>query len=179
MRIMVLYGPLAVTIEQLDEKGNKKEVETSVSELICHELSVDELVFDNPVFNKMHQIILDALSENTLLKSSVFKRSEDQKIIQFVTEIEMNQHELSANWITKHSIYTNSEKDKLIHAVMGSLYAFKSSKVEKRIYEIRKTLAEHESDLPDEDVMDLLAEQVTLEEIKKMISAKLGRTVIR
>ncbi|MDX2360459.1 MAG: DNA primase [Crocinitomicaceae bacterium] len=179
MRILTLYGPLAVITEQLNEKGEKEQVETSVVELICHELSVDELVFDNPVFNKMHQIITSSLSENTLLKTSYFKRQEDQAIIQFVTEIEMNQHELSHNWITKHKIHTNSEKDKLHVAVMGSIYAFKSSKVEKRIRAIQTVLVDKGSSIEDEELMDLLAEQVTLEQVKRMIAEKLGRIVIR
>jgi len=179
MRILVLYGPLAVLIEQLDEKGEKQTTETSVAELICHELTIDELVFDHLVFNKMHQIIVNALSENTFLKSSYFKRQDDQDIIQFVTEIEMNQHELSHNWITRHKIYTNSEKDKLHVAVMGSIYAFKSSKVEKRIREIQAVLTEKASDIGDEELLDLLSEQVSLEQVKRIISEKLGRIVIR
>ncbi len=178
MRILVLYGPLAVTIDQLDEKGEKIKVETSVTELICHELAVDELSFDNPTFNKMHTIIAESLAENTFLKTSFFKNSEHQDIVQFVSEIEISQHELSHNWITKHNIYTNTEKDKLPVAVMGSIYAFKSSKVEKRIREIQQTLSDHEHELSDEVLMDLLAEQVSLEQVKRMIAEKLGRIVI-
>ena len=179
MRILVLYGALAISIEQLNEEGEKENVETSVAELICHELTIDELVFDRPVFNRMHQIIIDSLNENTLLKTSFFKRQEDQDIIQFITEIEMSQHELSHNWVTKHSIYTSSEKDKLKQAVMGSIYAFKSSKVEKRIREIQAVLSQKNNEISDEELMDLLSEQVSLEQVKRMISEKLGRIVIR
>ncbi len=179
MRIMVLYGPLAIATDHINEEGKKESVETSVAELICHELAIDELVFDRPVFNRLHQLILDSLGENTLLKTSYFKRQEDQEIIQFITEVEMNQHELSHNWVTKHNIYTSSEKDKLQQAVMGSIYAFKSSKVEKRIGEIQTVLKNKAGDISDEELMDLLAEQVSLEQVKRMISEKLGRIVIR
>ena len=179
MRILVLYGSLAITTDQIDEEGKKSNVEASVAELICHELNVDELVFENPIYNKMHLIITDALEENTLLKSSFFSKQEDQSIVRFISEIEMNQHELSHNWITKHNIYTNSEKDKLSQAVMGSIYSFKSSKVERKIRTIQRVLIEKADQLKDEELLDLLAEQVTLEQVKILISEKLGRIVIR
>jgi cob(I)alamin adenosyltransferase len=102
----------------------------------------------------------------------------DQGIVQFVTEIEMNQHEISHNWITKHSIFTNTEQDKLKEAVLGSVYSFKSSKVEKRIKEIQKQLVKLGSEISNEELMDLLSEQVALEQIKKVISVQLGRIII-
>ena len=179
MRILVMYGPNAVSIDDQDDKGEKIKIETSVAELICHELAVDELVFSDPLYNKLHQIISDSLTENTFLKTSYFKRLEDQSIVQFVTEIEMNQHEISHNWITKHKIFTNTEKDKINQAVMGSIYAFKSAKVEKRIREIQTVLRDKENDISDEELMDLLAEQVSLEQVKILISKKLGRIIIR
>lgn len=178
MRILVLYGPMAIEVDQLDEQGKKQTIETSVAELICHELSVDELAFEQPTYNKMHQLILDALNESTLLKSSYFKRHNDQEIVSFVSEIEMSQHELSPNWITRHKIFTNSERDKLQHAVLGSVYAFKSSKVEKRIREIQSELRGREKEMDDNELNDLLAEQVALETVKRTIAAKLGRIVI-
>jgi len=178
MRILVLYGPMAVKMEHVNDEGAKETVETSVAELVCNELAVDELLFDLPVFNRMHQLILNALQENTLLRTSYFQRLEDQDVVKFVTEIDMNQHELSPNWITRHNIYTQSEKDKLQQAVMGSIFAFKAAKVEKRIGQIRMELETGGEEMPDEIVMDLIAEQVTLEQIKRLIAEKLGRIVI-
>ena len=179
MRILIMYGPNAVKIDQLDEKGEKIQIETSVAELICHDLAIDELIFNNPLYNKLHQIISDALTESTFLKTSYFKRMEDQEIVQFVSEIEMNQQEISHNWITKHNIFTNTEKDKINQAVMGSIYAFKSAKVEKRIREIQGVIQARENELSHEELMDLLSEQVTLEQIKVLLAEKLGRIIIR
>jgi len=179
MRILVQYGPLGLNLKQRNEQGEEEEFETSITELICHELDIDELVFDNPLFAKMHQIITDSLAEKVLLKSSYFQRLEDQNIVKFVSEIEMNEVEISHNWITKHNIYTNSEKDNLHKAVMGSIFSFKVSKVEKRIGEIRNSLTKNSADLDDESLMDLLSEQVALEKVKRIIAEKLGRIVMR
>jgi DNA primase len=179
MRILVQYGPLALTQKHKNDEGVEEEFETSVAELICHELDIDELTFEHPTFAKMHQIIADALAENTLLKSSYFKRMEDQEIVRFVSDVEMNQREVSHNWITKHNIYTNSEKDKLQAAVMGSIYSFKHSRVELRIRKIQEELSAKAGELEDEELMGLLAEQVALENVKRIIAEKLGRIVLR
>lgn len=179
MRILVLYGPLAVPVEHTNELGQKEKMDTSVTELICNELAIDELTFDHPLYNRMHRMILESLEENSLLRPSYFQRLEDEEIVRFVTEIEMTQHELSPNWITRHNIYTQSEKDKLLQAVMGSVWAFKAGKVEKRINEIRRELETGGEEMPDDVLMDLIAEQVTLEQIKKIISDRLGRIVLR
>lgn len=178
MRILVLYGPMAIKLDQIGEKGQKTLVEISVTEYICNSLNEDELVFDSPVFAAMYNSINESLQDNTFLKPDFFKGQVDQGIVQFVTELEMNQHELSHNWITKHSIFTNSEQDKLKEAVLGSVYSFKSSKVEKRIKEIQSELGTRGSDIPHEELMDLLSEQVALEQIKKAISLQLGRIII-
>ncbi len=179
MRILMLYGPLSISVEQLNEAGKKEQIETSVAELILHELNVDELVFENPVLHRIHKIIAESVAENVLLKSSYFQKLEDQEIVRFATEIEMNQYELSDNWIVKHKIHTNSEKDKLHQAVMSSIYSFKVGKIEKRIREIQQIMIDKSDSITDEELMDILAEQVTLEQIKRLISEKLGRIVIR
>lgn len=178
VRILVLYGSLAVKIDHINEQGIKEHIEASVAEIICHELDIDELFFTNPVYNEIHRIISSSLAENTFLKASFFQKSENPEIVKFVTEIEMNEHELSHNWITKFRIYTNSEKDKLHQAVFSAIYTFKKRKIINRISEIQKHLMEKESELSETELNDLLSEQVLLEQIKKAFSEKLGRIVI-
>ncbi|MDG1148502.1 MAG: DNA primase [Crocinitomicaceae bacterium] len=178
MRILVLYGPMAISLEQVGEKGQKTLLEVSVAEYICSSLNEDDLGFESPTFTSMYQLINESLQENTFLKPDFFKSQLDQGIVQFVSEIEMNKHELSHNWITRHSIFTNSEQDKLKEAVLGSVYSFKSSKVEKRIKEIQQQLIKLGTEITNEELMDLLSEQVALEQIKKAISVQLGRIII-
>lgn len=178
MRILLKYGSNAIKIDHINEKDEKEEVETSIAELICHELHVDELVFEIPLYQRIYKIIAESLENNTFLKISYFQRLEDQEIVRFATEIEMKDHELSANWITKYNIHTSSEKDKLKHAVMSSIFGFKVSKVEKRINELREILSQKAQELSDDELMEILSEQVALEKVKKVISEKMGRIII-
>lgn len=177
MRVLVLYGANALEFDQLNSEGKKETVEISVAELICQELEIDDLYFDEPIFAKLHQIIKDGINENVLHKPSFFLRSENQNIVHFVSEIQFRQREISHNWANKHNIFTASEKDKLETAVMGAIHSFKISKVEKRIQEIR--LALHKNEISGEETMDLLAEQVALENVKKAIAKKMGRIIVR
>ena len=177
IRILVLYGPMNLNFENIDDRKEKTTIEISVAEYICNSINEDELKFDNKTFSKMYKLVNNSLKENTFLKLSFFKNQSDQKIVQFISEVELNKHELSENWINKKNIFTNSEKDKLKQAVIGSVYSFKSSKVEKRIKAIQEKITQLDS-TKNSELIELLSEQVALEEIKKTISNHLGRIII-
>jgi DNA topoisomerase IB len=62
---------------------------------------------------------------------------------------------------------------------MGSIYSFKAGKIDQRINEIYQLLKEVDKNMDDQKLMDLLSEQMALEKVKKMISEKLGRIILR
>lgn len=179
MRKMVKYGPFAIETDHTNEAGEKQKIETSVIELICHELDKDELTFSNPLYNRLHKIFVDGLTENVLYKSSFFLRHEDQEIVKFVSEIESEEYEISPQWLTKYNIETNTEFDKLQQAIMGSIYSFKLGKIRQRIHEIMKELEKYDENLAAQDVdeqnlIDLLSEQMALHKVDRLLSEKLG-----
>lgn len=172
IRKLVKYGAFAVETEHLDEDGKKCKIETSVAELICHELDKDELVFITPLYNKIHQIILEGLSEKTLYKSSFFQRHEDQDIVKFVSDIETEKNELSPQWISKHNIDTDTEFDRLPNAILSAIYDFKLSKIKAEIAIIETKLAITES---EDEITDLILDKMNLDQIAKIFSELLGR----
>ncbi|MCE2681562.1 MAG: DNA primase [Flavobacteriia bacterium] len=178
VRLLIKFGTRLVQIEHVNEKGEKAMSETSVIELICHELDKDGLTFTTPLFETIYRLFREGLSENTLLKTSYFKHLEDQDIVRYVTDIESSEHELSTQWINKYNIQTRSESDKLNEAVMNAVYSFKAAKIEQRIDEIRVKLSTEE-ELEFNAMQDLIAEQILLEKIKLAFSAKLGRIILR
>ncbi len=179
VRILVKYGHFGVEIEQLDEKGEVFVQETTVSELICHELLRDDLFFINPIYAKIHQMVSEGLAEGLCYRPSHFMRQEDQDVVRIVSEIETDNYELSQNWLNKHNIDTNTELDKLKNAVLHGIYVFKTDKLQQRIDEIRIELAEVAEMDDFKIVEDLLVEQITLEKVKSAFSAQLGRIVLR
>lgn len=177
INLLVKYGTRVIEIEQLDEHGQAHKVETSIIELVHKELDRDELTFSHPLCAKIYDVFIKGLNDNQLFQSSYFKRLEDQEIVRFVSDIESNDHELSSGWFSHYSIITRSESDRLNEAIMNAIYSFKAAKVEKRINEIREKLQEPE--LPEEEMMSLLAEQMAFERVKLVFAEKLGRIILR
>lgn len=177
INLLIKYGTRVIEIEQFDENGQAHKVETSIIELVHSELDRDELTFKHPLCAKIYAVFINGLNENQLFQSSYFKRLEDQEIVRFVSDIESNDHELSAGWFSNYSIITRSESDRLEEAIMNSIYGFKAAKIEQRINEIRVKL--QEPDLSDEEMMGLLAEQMAFERVKLVFADKLGRIILR
>lgn len=175
--LLIKYGTRVIEIKQINDAGTEETVETSVIELIHHELEKDELTFEKPIHAKIYQLFVNGLNEKQLFQSSYLKRLEDQEIVQFVSDIESNDIELSPGWFTHYNIITRSESDRLEEAIINSIYGFKSAKIEHKIAVIRERLKEE--GLSDEDMMDLLAEQMAFEQIKIAFSQKLGRIILR
>jgi DNA primase len=175
IRVMVKYSVFAIsTIHR--EENEEVEVETSVVELICHELSKDGLSFEFPAFHKIHEIFVDGLKENTLFEPSYFLKNEDQNLVKIVSEIIDDQYELSPNWLAQHKIFTPSERDKIPQLVMDEIYHFKKSKIERRIKIIQSQLEVLDPD-DDEKFNDLLSEQVFLDRIKGTLARELNRII--
>ncbi|MNJ97521.1 DNA primase [compost metagenome] len=178
MRILVKYGIFAITTDHIDEHGTAHMVEVSAAELIHHELTKDELTFQFPLFQEMYQQIVDGLTTKTLYKVSFWLRHENPEIVQWITEIETEQYELSPKWLSKYNVDTNREIDKLKTTVMNGIYAFKKLRVMQRIEQIQKELGELSENMTDEQLRDLLSEQIVLERVKMSIAGKLNQTII-
>lgn len=176
IRIMVKYGAFELQSTK-EQDGKELQVSTSVIELICNELHEDELSFSDPLFNKIHQLFLDGLSNNTVYQTSFLQRHEDQEIVQFVSDIESSDLELSHQWLSKYGISTTSEADNLESTVIHVIYSFKFAKIEEKIHAIRQIL--NSEAVSDEEKMNQLIDQIRLENVKKMISEKLGRIILK
>ena len=174
MRMMICFGTREIETLALDSNELHK---TSVVELIHQELEQDFLTFEYPLFIKIYDKIIEGLNEKTFYTASYFKRIEDQEIVSFVSDIESREIELSTNWITKFSIFTKSESDDLYSTVMNIIYNFKYKKVEDHLLSIKSNISK--GDLSDEDILFELGQQMLYENVKKVISEKLGRIILK
>lgn len=170
IRILIQYG--ANAIEITDEDGLK---EVSVAELVHHEITRDKLMFKNPVYHSVFQLIVEGLNKNELFKSTYFLRIENREIVSLVTEFETSAYDLSHNWLNKYNIDVSTELDKLKNAVLQSIYAFKITKIARLIDDIRLEL--HNPEITMERIEELLVDQVIYEKIKISLAEQLGRTM--
>ena len=178
IRVLVKYGVFAIEIPSQDKDGKEITIETSVAELICHELEKDELTLDYPLFNKIHSMVAKGLEESTFFQPSYFLRNEDQELVRLVSDIESEEYELSPSWFEKLKIITQGEKDKLPRLVMDTVYVFKNHKISELILDIQDKIENLDQD-DDETLMDLMSQQMRLESVKKVISQKLGRIILK
>ena len=174
IRILLRFGTREIIIS---EQNANSEDKTSIIELVLHELHQDELNFNHPLYQKIYGIFTEGIAENTLYSTSYFKKIEDQEIVGFVSDIESRDIELSHNWISQHSIFTKSESDNLYQTVMAAIYNFKYNKVDEHITKLKKSFQSGE--LSDEDVLIIMAEQMAFEKVKKILSDKLGRIIVK
>jgi DNA primase len=174
IRILIKYGTRAL----IWQEPGQPETQTSVIELIVHELQKDDLHFETPLYQEIYTIFeKGALEENTLYESSFFLRHDNQQIVQFVADIEAHEQELSHNWVVRYKIQTKSEADDLYQTVVQVIYRFKLAFVEQKINKIRSELA-HDL-LKDDDLLLALGELVSLEKVKMLLSEQIGITLIR
>jgi DNA primase len=173
IRLMLLFGTREISI--IDESGDV--LKTSVIELINDELTHDELEFQHPMCQSIFDEFKMNLANQVLLSTSYFKNLENQKIVSFVAHLESSEIELSVNWVNKYNIRTTSEIDDIYKSVMNSIYNFKYHKIDETITSIKNLIKNGTSN--NEQMLDLLAEQMTYEKIKKELSEKLGRIIIK
>ena len=172
IRLMLLFGTRQISFPKETDENHT----TSVIELIYDELIEDDLKFENPLCKVIFEEFERNLNNQILLSTSYFKNLENQKVVSFVSHLESNDIELSYNWVDKYNIVTKSEGDDLYKSVMSSIYNFKYHKVDEVIFNIKSRI---KSGAADEEMLELLAEQMSWEKIKKSFSDKLGRIIIK
>ena len=173
IRLMLLFGTREIVMS--DDAENKHA--TSVIELIYDELIQDDLKFENPLCKSIFEEFERNLQNQILLSTSYFKNLENQKIVSFVSNLQSSDIQLSYNWVDKYNIVTKSEGDDIYNSVMNSIYNFKYHKVDEVILDIKSRIKSYSG--KDEHLLDLLAEQMSYEKIKKSLSDKLGRIIIK
>ena len=175
IRILVKYGTLVIP----DEKRELSLEDVTVAQLICNELFRDELTFNHPTLQKIYEYANEGINQQkTTFQAKHYLRSEDQDIVQIVSEIETDRHELSHNWLKDKNIETNYEIDKLKAAVSSSILAFKTDKLQQRINEIRKKISQLGDD-EIEKMEELLIDQINYERAKMRFAEQLGRIILR
>jgi DNA primase len=172
IRILILYSKMEVTPPRHIADFTEDHKDISVAEYIIHNLVEDEHTFNNPIYARIHNIIAEALGENSFLLPSHFLKMEDQEVVQFVSAIDLEDHEISKNWKDKYGIHTNTEKDKLYDAVTKAVMNFKLAKIELRLSEIIEAKQE---DQDYESLIDLLAEEKELLDYRLTFNRMLGR----
>lgn len=181
IRFLLCYGDKEIVffeeIEEVSEAGNNKtiveEYPLLVAQFILEEIS-GEIQFDHPVYAQILTEYMSFINKEELPSPNHFVQHINPTISQVAIDVMSSKYELSENW-KKHGIYTDTEDVHLRLAVETAVYSLKVKKIEQLIKS-----AQDEMKSPDVEMQNQALEKMSkLLLLKKMISEKLGRTVLR
>jgi len=174
LRIMINYHDAVFTLEDKEE-GDKEEPESfNVLEFLLDEIEEDQLLFENDDYRKLFQLISEHMDEHDQFHPNSFINHEDEFVRNLFVDLMTFPYSLD-NWEKKDIIVTD-EAHKLRRAVLESIYAYKSKRVERMIKANQEALKNLSS--PEDDPTPFLQKQLKLEQIKRDINQTLGRTVL-
>lgn len=165
-------------IRFLLQYGNKKirfeDNEVYVAQFIVTELS-NEITFSNPYFSIIFNAYYDEMKKGELLNQDFFIHHENPAVSQLAADIISSPYSISNRW-KDHGIYTQTEDMQLKPAVETAIYSLKVAKIGEHIRAKNKELNNETS---TENELKLLSEINELSKLKKEISSKLGRTILK
>jgi len=177
LRLALNYASESIYFPPSDDEHSPdvQPVSERVVDYIIHEVSAENIVFENPVYDNIFREMESALHSGNAITADTFVNHENVAIqIAAAGMLSMN-YTLSERWSDK-GIFVTLESDLLYKAVTSSIYAWKNRVVTRMIHRIGEQIKATE----DPDIIDeLLKEQIHLDQVKKMISEKLGITVLR
>ncbi len=149
----------------------------SVGEFMIQELEADDLVSENPLFQKMFYEVSSILSQKDIDSWKHFTQHPDSEISQLATNLLSEKYIESKRW-AKAGAFMEREEDILEVLIPKIINEYKFRKIKILQAEIEKEI-NIESDKKDYDkVFDLLNTMTNLKKIEKELAGKLGDRAI-
>lgn len=175
IRLLLTYANSVIEIQtQTKDEEEKIKTEThpvTVAELITQHLLVDEITFENELFQK----IFDEYCSHKTLNLDYFIHHENKEIAKIAVDLTTFPYSLS-DWQKKYNIKVPKEENVLKIALEHSIYSLKVRKLSKMISETQKQLLEATS---EEDIFTLVARNKKLNDVKNTFLKELGWVVLR
>ena len=176
LRLLVNYGSHEVVYPQKNEEDEEEEVTITAADYVVLTLDNDEIKFENPIYQKIYDHFAKLVHEEKPIEVRSLMLNTNLEIVEEVVSLSAQQYELSENWKIKHKIYVSTEDMNLKFALEHSVMALQLKKVELTIKNIQDKLKLTEN---EEETIELLSSQLTFIELKKMISDKLNRVILK
>ena len=172
IRLLVIYGETLLNFEYEDEQGEPQATQISTAEYIITQLSEDDILFTQPVFNKIYLDFIEAFQEReTILNAQHFVRHQDVELSQSMSELLSDKHQIS-DW-SKKEIFVPTETDKLKDLVVEGVIRLKSKQVKLKLNIMLKQLKNNE--IEEHDRVNFLANFQQLNQLSIHIDKELGR----
>jgi DNA primase len=175
IRLLLVYGRDEIIFKQSDEKGRTEEIPVNVADFIINDILVDEIKFDDAIYQKIFDLFVLEKQENEIPDEQFFINNPSQEIASATIDLISSPYELSENWL-KNSIVVKTEKDDLKTTVTSSVLAFKGKKVDSLISENQKKIKDAQN---DQEYIELMQTQINLKKISIEINKQLSRIITK
>ena len=175
IRLLLKFGSTEFERKIRPEDG--EEEVTTVSDYIVHEITSDNLRFDDQVCSKIFEEFKFLVSQGIFAAEKQFVKHEDPAISRLSAELLSDSHELSRIWHDKQT-YVETEDMKLKEIVPDVILKFKSDKIKMLIEEVMTELRETVKTGDTDRILALQKRHQGLKTALRMISEKLGKRII-
>ncbi|MFZ4398467.1 MAG: DNA primase [Bacteroidales bacterium] len=178
IRLLLNFGYKELVIKSINEEKKEISLNISVADCIVNDIVSEEFCFKNPAYQLIFNEFATILGNENILTDQHFTNHPDSIIRKTAINLLASPYMLSENWQEMHRISVPTEDKTIVleQSVRHSILAFKLKKVEEMLAQNANEI----KGLGNEDDFSILMEkQKRLINSKKMISAALGRIVIK
>lgn len=176
VRMLLMYASREIIFKALNEDERPVDVPVRVAEFIVNEIVNDDIQFSNENYAKIFKEYKDAIEkEEYLPDEQYFFQHEDENIKNITIDVTTSPYSLSENWEEK-KIYVVTEDMQLKSATVNLINAFKLRKVETLLEDLS---AKIKNPSEEDDMQEIITRYRDLSALKKDISGKLKRIIIK
>lgn len=178
IRLLLNFADELITFPaEVDEDGRKHQIEVKeqVKSVIVHDLEPDNILFENPIYQRIFDLFKIQVHESRSFSDSEFIHHSDNEISSITANLLTIRYPLSS-WDNK-GIFVKTEQMKLSHAVFSALYSMKIKHVEKMSHSNREAIKTEAAQ--GNDVSGLLEYQMQLDKLRSSLSEYLSIVVLR
>ena len=174
IKLLLNYGNLDLhfpeEIDAPDQPTGKKEVIVviKVSKYIVTEITHDDVVFDNKVYNSFLETYTRHADNNEIIDLQIFHNSQDPEISALSVDLLSKKYLLSENWEQMHKILVQEEGANLQEDVERAILYLKQKKVLKMIEDNQSKILYAQNN--GGEFSTLMQEHMRLEKLKIAIS---------
>lgn len=166
LQLIIKYGDRVVFKNIEDADGNL--IEFSIGEYIHYNLSADGLSFENELYNRILQEVVEKVSDRSFKTEPYFVHHHDINISQLAINMTEERFKLSESQQEKND--DDSLKNRAIHLMLD----FRMEYIEKHLRELKQKIAKASSD----ELLSLMTEYKEMTEIRNTLAKQLGNNII-
>lgn len=174
MRYVVRYGERI--IYRVEDEKQETTYTYNVAEFVQNELTRDDLHFFTPLYKQMLEEVVSQSRKEGFSASRYLLAHTDSEISRCAANLLSEKYQLSK----LHSRYKEieTEEQNLNSLLIHGLYTFKDAYIMYKINEVQEKIKKAQSENNIDEVVELMTQVSTLNEIKSVLNKQLGERII-